>query len=347
MTATVTANSPHVTPSKAAVNELRARAIIIPSLSLDANPAQLSPIGAAIGNGRIVGMGEDRDTREFCALKVRLFEYLAQRQGFTVLALKTSWGAGRTVDRYIQGGPGSAETAAAGLRLPAQDSPAMLDLITWMRAYNMRPGKFQSLSVAGFDLNDPAGPAKYLEFALAYGGVQPESTRATLACAFSVNKACRDRVAGLQPEVSNIADVNTRNIAQSALSNILEYIDASGARDKDEVRNPAMAHNVLWMVSNQFAGQKIILWAPRDQIALSRAHAATDRPMGYHLRQRFGRSYYSIGQALGVGKRDAALYSSLQGAAFLDLRSVPRSSALGRYLVLPGPFDGIAYVPAF
>jgi erythromycin esterase len=361
--ATVRGDASDPTPSKQARRELSERAVVIPTLRLDANVDQLSSIGAAIGNARIVGMGEgSHGTSEFFAFKNRLFKYLIERKGFTVLAVEASWGAGRMVDRYVKGGPGTAGEAVADLRFWTLNSPEMLDLIRWMRAYNMRLGKHDLLSFAGFDMQDPTGPANYLAFALPDADINRSSIQTGLACVFTLDpskprndaatNACRDRVVAFEPDVSNIADSNTRNIAQSALSNLLEYIHSTSVRDTDDVRDPAMAQNIIFMSAHQFTNQKIALWAHNIHLDRSRIVGATTQPMGHYLRKQFGSRYYSIGQTFGNGtvravtRRNerqavrvpsrsgdsiAALFSGLRPATFLDLRSLPQSGHLGLY----------------
>ena len=57
-------------PAKAAISDVRARAVMIPTLALNADPNQLAGIGAAIGDARIVGMGEgSHGTSEFFAFE--------------------------------------------------------------------------------------------------------------------------------------------------------------------------------------------------------------------------------------------------------------------------------------
>ena len=61
-------------------------------------------------------MGEgSHGSREFFAFKDRLYKYLVENKGFTVFAMEASWGGGRAVDRYIKGGPGTAQEAVAAL----------------------------------------------------------------------------------------------------------------------------------------------------------------------------------------------------------------------------------------
>jgi erythromycin esterase len=150
-------------PTSAAIAELEAHALVIPTLAFDADSAQLARVGAAVGDSRIVGMGEgSHGTSQFSALKDRLFKYLVERKGFTIFAIEAYWGAGLYVDRYIKTGRGTAEQAVASLVYWPWDTPQMVDLVRWMREYNAKPGNHPILSFVGIDMQSPMGAIGYL-----------------------------------------------------------------------------------------------------------------------------------------------------------------------------------------
>ena len=114
----------------------------------------LDPLYDAIGPARIVAMGEaTHGTSEFFSLKDRIFRLLVERMGFTVFAMETPWRDGLAVDRYVTTGQGSARAALAGL-LPVWDTREVLDLIEWMRAYNLTRGARPMLRFVGIDMQD-------------------------------------------------------------------------------------------------------------------------------------------------------------------------------------------------
>lgn len=345
-------------PAQAAIAELRTRAVAIPTLALDADPDQFAAIGTAIGDARLVGMGEGtHGTSEFFAFKNRLFKYLVERKHFTVFAMEAYWGAGLDVDRYIKGGPGTAQQAVASLAFWTWNTPEVVDLIRWMRDYNMALGRHPIVTFVGVDMQDPMGAIGYLaqylrsndpgEFVVAHEALAC-SADAAARLGTKPTADCRRRVADIAQQLTSMKSASGVAIAQKAVTNILQYLDFAGQPESValQLRDQDMATNVQWAAAH-YAGQKIALWAHNGHVG-STAELSY-RPMGSYLRQAFGPAYYVIGQTLGSGTvraivrksglesvnvppnpgdTIAQLFSPLDAAAFLDLRGLPAGSAL-------------------
>jgi erythromycin esterase len=359
------AQLPELPPTSAAIAELRARAVNVPTLDLSADPQQLSAIGGAIGDARIVGMGEgSHGSTEFFAFKDRLFKYLVENKGFTVFAMEAAWGSGHVADRYINGGPGTARQAAARLGFWDWNTPEVADLLQWMRDYNARPGQHPMLNFAGVDMQDPMGAAGYLvEFLRAHDAAMARNAQAALACvADSVSAqylelhrqtpiACRQKVSALTGQLASLKDMPDADVARDALTNVLQYLDAQAEPSTSAARDRDMAENAEWLAGKEFPRAKIALWAHNFHVSASVSPPA-DRPMGSYLRERFGADYYTIGQTFGSGTvraivmggglqsvavlpkpgdSIAALFGPLNAIAFLDLRRLKSDSALHSY----------------
>ncbi len=359
------AELPELPPTSAAIAELRIRAVIIPTLDLSADPQQLSAIGSAIGDARIVGMGEgSHGSSEFFAFKDRLFKYLVENKGFTVFAMEAAWGSGHVADRYIHGGPGTARQAAARLGFWDWNTPEVADLLQWMRDYNARPGQHPMLNFAGVDMQDPMGAAGYLvEFLRAHDAAMAQKAQAALSCvADSVSAQylelhrqppidCRQKVSALTDQLASLEDTPGADVARDALTNVLQYLDAQAGPSASAVRDRDMAENAEWLASKEFPRAKIALWAHNLHVSAS-VRPPADRSMGSYLRERFGADYYTIGQTFGSGTvraivrgrglqsvavppkpgdSIAALFGPLNAIAFLDLRQLKSDGALHSY----------------
>jgi erythromycin esterase len=344
-------------PAKAAIAELRDRALVIPTLALDADPDQLAAIGEAIGDARIVGMGEgSHGTSEFFAFKNRLFKYLVEKKGFTVFAMEAHWGAGLDVDRYIKTGHGTAAQAVSSLGFWTWETPEVVNLIQWMRDYNASPVKHTMLSFAGVDMQDPMGAIGYVaDYLRAHDPEESAVARLALQCAVdSVAKpaaapdaGCRDRVAAIGHQLVSLKGAPDFATAQQAVTVILQYLDWKGRPEtaKLTIRDEAMAKNVEWVAANN-PEAKIALWAHNGHVGTT--SELSYRPMGSYLRQAFGQNYYVIGQTFGAGTVRAAvsgrlqtvtipsnpndtvaeLFAPLNAVAFVDLRGLRSGSAL-------------------
>lgn len=365
-------------PSKAAIAQLQAQAVVIPTLALDADPSQLSGIGAAIGDARVVGMGEgSHGTSEFFALKDRLFKYLVEEKGFTVFAMEANWSGGLYVDRYIKTGQGTAARAVASLRFWTWDAPEVVELVQWMRDYNAKPGKHPTLSFVGIDMQDPIGAIGYLATYLRlYDPAETTAAHAALECAAqSASRSaatpaagCRHEVVALGEQLNTLKNEPDTELAQRSVATILQYLDWKDVPDNTRLgaRDQDMAENLEWLASS-YPHAKIALWAHNYHIGTSSplccSEEAISRPMGAYLRSVFGQSYYAIGQTFGKGTvraivtghglqavtvppsqgdTIAALFKSLNAAAaFVDVRGLRAGSPLWSYFSTPRSVEEI------
>ena len=145
--------------------------------------ADLEPLGELIGNARVVGFGEaTHGTREFFLMKHRAFEYLVERHNFTHFGIEATMPESRAVDRYVTRGEGDPAQLLAGLYFWTWNTQEVLDLILWMRAYNVRVGE-PRLRFFGFDMQSVNWSIDSVPVMLdrVDGGLAARS-RATLAC---------------------------------------------------------------------------------------------------------------------------------------------------------------------
>jgi erythromycin esterase-like protein len=125
-------------------------------------------------------------------------------------------------------------------------------------------------------------------------------------------------------------------------------------------REEAMAGNVLRLLGRDYAGQKMVIWAHNFHVET--APSGGIRTMGTRLRSTLGQKLYALGLVQGGGElrakvlargrppgeptahqlpplpadtANATFHALGEPLFFLDLRSVPAASALGRWLAAP------------
>jgi erythromycin esterase-like protein len=144
----------------------------------------------------------------------------------------------------------------------------------------------------------------------------------------------------------------------------------------DGTRDRLMAENILAVLEKEYPGRKAVLWAHNGHVAFpERAiYPLRGSPMGWYLRQRYGRGYFVLAttfysgsvlamwpQLPGVGQErvampvfptlpgtaDSAFHRFFGGDFLLDLRAVRPDSPLGRWLRRPQLIKaiGASYAP--
>ncbi|MCX4667360.1 erythromycin esterase family protein [Streptomyces sp. NBC_01381] len=137
---------------------------VVNSLQQHAVPlSDLDGVVRMVGDARIVGLGEaSHSGHEFFTLKARAFKKLVATRGFTTFALEASWSTGLRLDNYVTHGVGDPEQI---MREEFQgqyvfwNTDEYLDLIRWMRRYNVSHPDRPTLHFVGNDLGYPGAEA--------------------------------------------------------------------------------------------------------------------------------------------------------------------------------------------
>ena len=102
---------------------------------------------------RIIGLGEaTHGNVEFQQLKLDVFKLMVEKYSVRAFALEGDYGGCEAVNRYIHGGPGTAQEAAAAIGFPIYRTKEMAQLIDWMRNYNATAKEGEDLRFYGFDM---------------------------------------------------------------------------------------------------------------------------------------------------------------------------------------------------
>jgi erythromycin esterase-like protein len=123
------------------------------SLGEDVN--DLAPIGSMIGEAPLVGLGEGtHGTREFYLLKGRLIKYLVTAKGFRTIAFEGNFAAVSALDDYVVRGRGTPQSAVAALDGFNWETEEIIELLRWVRAYNLDARHTQKVRFYGIDVEN-------------------------------------------------------------------------------------------------------------------------------------------------------------------------------------------------
>ncbi len=293
--------------------------------------AALDPMFA---EATVVGLGEaTHGTREFFQLKHRMLEYLVERHGFTVFGLEANRTECRAIEHYVQTGEGDPQEALAGIYFWTWNTQEVLELVEWMRQYNVTHDN--ALHFVGFDAQTPNVAARNVDAFLARVDAQapqreavarfgqPWNTQSYQELAPAERKQVGEALAHLATRFDDNQAQWTAATSADAFADAREDLEVVQqvlrGRDADmsesfAVRDRAMADNVLHIEQRYGKGTKAVLWAHNGHIA--RSWSATD-VMGKYIGDALGQRYVSVGFAFDRGGFQAL---AMNGDQFQGLR---------------------------
>ena len=144
------------TPSdEASVVWAQTHAIALPACPSISSRADFGAMAKMIGDVRLVALGEPvHGAHEPLALRNCLFRYLVEERGFTAIAIESGLHESRRLHDYAAGGPGDVhDLARTGLTWGFGRFPENVELLEWIRAYNLDPRHKRKSAFYGIDMS--------------------------------------------------------------------------------------------------------------------------------------------------------------------------------------------------
>jgi erythromycin esterase len=398
----VKAAAPPIGPSPAQLRErahwLQRHAVPLRTLDMgDAEFKDLEPLGKAIGKARVVLLGEQShgDGTTFRA-KARIVKFLHQKLGFDILAFESDlYLVRKGWQLYRTAGDGEAvqELFGSPIWSGVEETRPLADYLA-QQARSKRP-----LELCGFDCQ-PAGPLcrdhlvdefSEVVLRLAKQGLdartcvtvvqavnalvlQKEATPQTRNRWLKALEQVREALGRAKAE-KTMPEVDRRFWNQFTESCIagLEHLGGMAGSPTERLqgwnaRDAQMARNLLWLLREEYAGRKVIVWGHSWHLARNPQrvwdwtggqYVPGEVPMGHHLHEALGRDVYSLGFLAAEGeylywrgkgqlrKVPRPSPSSLEAAfvkagleeAFVNLRGLRGSGGWLRANLVAGPFE--------
>ena len=271
--------------------------------------AEMKPLSAEYipENITIFSIGEAaHGCKEMQELKLSVFKEMVEKRGFTAFALEADYGECAEINRYIEGGEGSAEEMVQKFAFPIYHTKEMAELISWMREWNESAPEEKKVRFYGFDMQDPEGSYAFLkDYSLSHKLTTEEEFSKNLDCIKGENFSLNEKNAGeviafldslkekaeKSPEEENkdkqdfLMELNT---VRQAAETWLSKEDSSVLRDRD------MEENVkkILEIEQKIGSGKLV-------ISAHDGHIQKENPiynsMGVLLTKDFGEAYYAIG----------------------------------------------------
>ena len=319
--------------------------------------AEMKPLSAEYipENISILSIGEAaHGCKEMQELKLSVFKEMVEKRGFTAFALEADYGECAEINRYIQGGEGSAEEMVQKFAFPIYHTKEMAELISWMREWNASAPEEKKVRFYGFDMQDPEGSYAFLkEYSLSHKLTSEEEFSKNLDCIKDENFSLNEKNAGeviafldslkekvekspeeAQKETGNIANEQEATDKQAFKENQDFLMELNTVRQAAEtwlskenssvLRDRDMEENVkkILEIEQKIGSGKLV-------ISAHDGHIQKENPiynsMGVLLTKDFGEAYYAIGtdvwkvtdniKVLGEAKRTVQSFVSVDSLA--------------------------------
>ena len=259
-------------------------------------------------NTRIVALGEaTHGNTEFQKLKLDVFKVLVENYGVRAFTLEGDFGGCEAVNRYINGGEGTAKDAAQAIGFAIYRTEQMEELITWMREYNASAPKSDKLRFYGFDMQRVEYNHKYLLEGAKELGVQINELEKTWdyeAEDFSAEYNPEKRAAiykELKKELDKVNSTKAEYVAHFA-DILLQNIELGKAYENDDtkcsaIRDGYMAENINWILEQEekLGNNTIFVSAHNGHVERFGTYGDTGKVTGNLLADTWGDQYFVIG----------------------------------------------------
>lgn len=271
---------------------------------LDGRTTSLAPLLDAASRADLVLIGEPtHGTHESWTVRQQVLQGLLERGRLSGVAIEVGLGEAAAADRWVQGGPGSAEEAALALGEVSANysSRGAAQLLSWLRAAN--EGSKHPVHLFGIDSPSPGAARLLLE---RLGSAGSPALRGWLLQGSSVQGIVawmQNRGGGEAPPLGELrlllANERDPLILQSVrtLEQTMVFASKADSSEMNAYRDSRLLpENVEW--ARDTAGGPIAVLAHDSHIAMDRSAIS---PMGSFLRERLGPAVFGVGILLGQG----------------------------------------------
>jgi len=273
-------------------------------------------------DAKIFGFGEaTHQGKEFFDLKAKFFKYLVENEGVKVFIMEDSYTSEAGINEWISGGKGNTESIARNFSIGFWYCKEVVDLLQWMRNYNLDKTKDEQIRFYGMDMQVVKKINEEIRSVVKKYTI-PVSEELLLVVDNCVEKevdfyGASTNWADIQTprlnEVENILidfrknikdeNIDDLNSAIRALNYVSQYtyfVQNHYSQDRDL----KMFENAKWIIENKSKNGKAFIWAHNEHINNFKAGNYSTRKiynLGKRLKEYYKNDYYSVGFDFGTG----------------------------------------------
>lgn len=256
---------------------------------------------------RIIGLGEaTHGNAEFQQLKLDVFKLMVEKYGVRAFALEGDYGGCEAVNRYIHGGPGTAQKAAAAIGFPIYRTKEMAQLIDWMRNYNATAKEGEDLRFYGFDMQLYENNYKYLleaakTFAIPTVELEKlwDKSEGKYSASFTADQKAKviEKVKQDLLQLNDSTTVQAVHFADMLLQNIAVGKVIDNMLNGNVLRDSLMFVNTHWIMGQEEARGNKCVFISGHNGHIQRVHdyGKDGKAMGALLSDELGEAYFAIG----------------------------------------------------
>lgn len=272
-------------------------------------------------NAKIFGFGETtHQGKEFFDLKAKFFKYLVEKQGVKVFIIEDSYTSEAGINEWISGGNGNVETIANNFSIGFWHCKEVVNLLEWMRNYNLNKTNEEQIHFYGMDIQDvkkinleirnlvkkynaPINEElllvvdKCVEKKVKYAE-KTDWADIQIPKLKKIDSTLLDFKKGIKKE--QIEEFNSVIRALNYLLKYTQYVQHHYSQDRDLL----MFENAKWIIENKSKNGKAFIWAHNEHINNKIAGNYSNRHiynLGRHLKEYYKSDYYSVGFDFGTG----------------------------------------------
>lgn len=305
-----------------AVNWINENAIKIEDANPDTNLTIFNNnIPQKFTDAKVFGFGETtHQGKEFFDIKAKFFKYLVENQGVKVFIMEDSYTSEAGINEWISGGKGNTETIAKNFSIGFWNCKEVVNLLEWMRNYNLDKSKDEQIRFYGMDIQTVQNiNLEIRSLVKKYNiPVSEELLLVTDKCAEKkveymkstdwadiqipklneIESILLDFQKGIKNE--NNTEFNSAIRALNYLSQYTYFVQNNYSQDRDL----KMFENAKWIIDNKSKNGKAFIWAHNEHINNRNTGNYNGRNiynLGRHLKEYYKNDYYSVGFDFGKG----------------------------------------------
>jgi erythromycin esterase len=272
-------------------------------------------------NAKIYGFGEaSHNTKEFFDIKAKFFKHLVKNQGVKTFIMEESYQAESGINEWISGGKGDIKTIAKNFNIGFWHCKEIVNLLQWMRNYNLTKTKENQIRFYGMDIQIGKNISQEIREFVKKHKITIDEKLLIIADSCSNKKLDYSKsdswwqvqipkLKKLEKQILNsqIKGKEYKTVIRS-LNYLIKYTQyASKIRTKypesTEFRDLKMFENVKWIVENESKNGKAFIWAHNDHISKTEMYYTGSGiiNLGRHLKDYYKKDYYSVGFDFGTG----------------------------------------------